>query len=219
MGQDKALLEIQGVPLLRRTCKVARHCTATVKVITFWPDRYFPITPTDCQLIQERPLPDWLDNFSLGASGDRGGRGADWHGDSWHHKPSETASHGPLIGFAQGLPHFRADWILLLACDLPNLQPTVLTQWQQELAQIPATTMACLPEGPKGWEPLCGFYRRQCQPDLLSFIVGGGRSFQTWLTHHSVQALPPVDPQLLFNCNTPEDLTQVSVSPHQAKQD
>lgn len=66
--------------------------------------------------------------------------------------------------------------------------------------------IAALAHHAKGWEPLCGFYRRRCLPQLLEFINQGGRSFQQWLKQHSVQVLPVLEPEMLFNCNTPEDL-------------
>jgi molybdopterin-guanine dinucleotide biosynthesis protein A len=89
MGRDKALIPIQGVPLLRRVCEVALNCTSEVYVITPWPERYQDILPDACRVVREVPL------------------------------PGETQSQGPLVGFAQGLAQVETDWVLLLACDLP----------------------------------------------------------------------------------------------------
>lgn len=175
MGQDKALILFQGVPMLRRVCEVALHCTREVYVVTPWPDRYQDILPKSCRFIQEVPL--------LG---------------------EETP--GPLVGFAQGLTQINTDWVLLLACDLPQLQVKVLQDWATNLEQSANDTIALLARHPKGWEPLCGFYRRQCLPMLTHFIEEGGRSFQHWLAQNPVEELPISDPQLLFNCNTPADL-------------
>jgi molybdopterin-guanine dinucleotide biosynthesis protein A len=110
------------------------------------------------------------------------------------------------VGFAQGLAQVRTDWVLLLACDLPGLKAAVLQTWVQELAQVPETAVAYLPRHPKGWEPLCGFYRRRCLSALTDFIAAGGRSFQTWLSQQLVQELVLDEVQVLFNCNTPHDL-------------
>ena len=182
MGRDKALIPIQGVPLLRRVCEVALNCTSEVYVITPWPERYQDILPDACRVVREVPL------------------------------PGETQSQGPLVGFAQGLAQVETDWILLLACDLPQLQVKVLQQWATRLENVSNDAIALLPRQPKGWEPLCGFYRRQCLPMLTSFINEGGRSFQHWLTQHPVQELPVTDSQILFNCNTPADLELVHYS-------
>lgn len=176
MGQDKALITIEGVPLLRQVCKVASKCTSKVYVVTPWLERYQEILPHGCLLIREVPL------------------------------PGETKLHGPLIGFAQGLVHTKTDWVLLLACDLPNLEVDVLHSWASALKTVPADAIAFLSKQPKGWEPLCGFYRRQCLPQLTQFINCGGRSFQHWLAQHTVQELPVLDHKIFFNCNTPDDL-------------
>ena len=59
MGRDKALIEISGVPLLRRVCEAALGCTDQVYVVTAWGDRYLAIVPPSCHLIadlQQGPL-------------------------------------------------------------------------------------------------------------------------------------------------------------------
>ncbi len=113
---------------------------------------------------------------------------------------------GPLVGFAQGLMHVQTDWVLLLACDLPRLQSEGLQSWIIELETIAPDKIALLPHSQKGWEPLCGFYRRTCLFELQSFIAQGGRSFQSWLANQSVQELQLENRDILFNCNTPQDL-------------
>ncbi len=169
MGHDKALIEISGIPLLRRVCDAALGCTNQVVVVTAWSDRYRPILFSHCRLIAD---------------------------------PQQ----GPLVGFAQGLRQIRTDWVLLLACDLPRLQGEELQSWLIELETVSPTAIALLPHSQKGWEPLCGFYRRTCLPDLQNFIDQGGRSFQSWLANQSVQELQLENRDILFNCNTPKDL-------------
>lgn len=114
----------------------------------------------------------------------------------------------PILGFAQGLAQVTTDWVLLLACDLPRLQVDVLQQWSKQLDNSRA--IALLPRHAKGWEPLCGFYRQDSLTALTDFINAGGRSFQHWLQHQPVQALIASDAQMLFNCNTPDDLAAIS---------
>ena len=179
MGQDKALISIRGVPLLQQICTLALSCASPVYVVTPWPKRYQNIVPSACRLLREVPL------------------------------PGETEPHGPLVGFAQGLAQVETPWVLLLACDLPQLQPSEVRQWTRFLAKASPEVVALLPRHPKGWEPLCGFYRRRCLPQLKEFIEKGGRSFQHWLAQQLVQPLPVSDSQQLFNCNTPTDLEQI----------
>ena len=121
---------------------------------------------------------------------------------------------GALIGFWQGIQAIACpvDWILLLACDLPNLRGEVLQAWARDLAFLPMEAIAYLPRSPDGknWEPLCGFYRWQAQTSLQQFIEQGGRSFQKWLSNHQVSEIVSVPPEMLLNCNQPEDVFQIS---------
>lgn len=178
MGQDKALLLISGVPLLRQVCEVALQCTPLVYVITFRPEVYRAIVPLSCHLLQERP--------STGV----------------------TEPHGPLLGFAQALESIQTEWVLLLACDLPRLSHETLQQWAKELENTD-DVIALLPRSHKGWEPLCGFYRTRCLVSLKAAIAQGERSFQHWLSQEAVKELPLDNTQMLFNCNTPEDLESI----------
>lgn len=180
MGQDKALIPVNGVPLLRHVFDVAAECTSEIYVVTPWPQRYRALLPHTCRLVQERPL----------------------HPD--------IQSQGPLVGFAQGLVLVKADWTLLLACDLPRLRAEVLQNWAQQLDTVPESAIAFVPHHAKGWDPLCGFYRRSCLPILNAFIGRGGRSFQRWLECNEVQAIPDPDKSMLFNCNTPDDLVALN---------
>lgn len=184
MGQDKALIQVGGQPLLRRTCEVAQTCAAEVLVVTPWGDRYQDAIPPGCRLVAEvRSGQQCLE--------------------------AAEESHGPLLGFAQGLLEVKTEWALLLACDLPRLGAVTLKGWMDLLENVPEEAIALLPRHPKGWEPLCGFYRRSALPSLERWIQQGGRSFQRWLTQEQVEPLPVADFSVLFNCNTPEDLAQV----------
>jgi molybdenum cofactor guanylyltransferase len=113
---------------------------------------------------------------------------------------------GPLVGFAQALTNLQTEWVLLLACDLPKLRVEILQEWIVGLDRVPNQAIAALVHHKKGWEPLCGFYRRSCLAGLTEFINQGGRSFQEWLKQYPVHELSLLDSEILFNCNTPEDL-------------
>ncbi len=185
MGQDKALLDIQGRPMLQRVCDVAISLCDRVYVVTPWPERYQHLLSPPCQLIRE-VLP-----FEEENNGDNGDK--------------KIITNSPIVGFAQGLTCVSTDWVLLLACDLPQLQVEVLQGWAAQLNEVAAEAIALLPQHTKGWEPLCGFYRRSCLTALTLYIKQGGRSLQQWLAQHPIQALPLLDRRILFNCNTPTD--------------
>lgn len=179
MGQDKALLNVQGVPLLQRVCEVALQCTPEVSVVTAWTERYQACLPSPCQLVRE---------------------------------VCHAGMRGPLAGFRQGLAEVKTEWVLLLACDLPYLDASVLQQWGQRLETLPPEIIALLPRQSQGWEPLCGFYRSCCREDLSRFLEAGGRSFQSWLARQTVEAIAPPNSTMLFNCNTPADLAALTQS-------
>ena len=115
---------------------------------------------------------------------------------------------GPLVALAQGLAEIPADWLLLLACDLPLLQVEIIQNWIERLNQLPNSVLAMVPKQADLWQPTCGFYRREALPELQKFIQQGGRSFQTWLGQIPVQpiAVNQQSSDMLFNCNTPTDL-------------
>ncbi|MEO1295603.1 MAG: NTP transferase domain-containing protein, partial [Cyanobacteria bacterium J06636_16] len=88
MGQDKALLELEGISLLRRTWNIAHTLTDAVWVVTSRPEQYQSLLPPNAQWIRETP------------------------------PASDTVPPGPLVAFTQALTQIKTDWILLLACDL-----------------------------------------------------------------------------------------------------
>jgi molybdopterin-guanine dinucleotide biosynthesis protein A len=191
MGQDKALIQVNGIPLLQRVCAVAQQCADPVYIVTPWGMRYQPLVDSQLDARSAQSKIHFLPEIR--AAGD--------------------LTHSPMTGFLQGLSQLpypsQQAWVLLLSCDLPYLDAAVLREWIALLPQIPETVTACLPKNPKGWwEPLCGLYRVSCQPKVAAFVSEGGRSFQRWLSRETVRELPLANPQMLLNCNTPADLEE-----------
>lgn len=118
---------------------------------------------------------------------------------------------GPLVALSQGLSEVNAEWILLLACDLPFLNADIIQNWASQLPQLPASILAVVPYQNIRWEPLCGFYRNQSLSSLQKFIDLGGRSFQVWLSEIPAVPLPTCDRAslMLSNCNTPKEFEQL----------
>lgn len=236
MGRDKALILVHGIPMIRRVYDVAVQCCPPVYVISPWGDRYRPVLPASCRFIPE--LAEGLINVSHCYSNDQSLTGVirqpKGNGplQQLEVEGVEAERPGPLVGFYQGLQHILAEqtdadsnWVLLLACDLPNLQPDRIKVWQAQLSTLSTDTIAALPTHPtKGWQPLCGFYHRRCLPSLANVLTAGGRSFQRWLRPginggingvemDKIYPLKCPDPSMLFNCNSPEDLATVTRSP------
>jgi molybdenum cofactor guanylyltransferase len=185
MGRDKATIEIDGIPLIRRIYDAVAACrdpagmtlasTEQLYVVTPWAQRYQAVLPTTCHFISERP-----------------------------------PNRGPLSAFAQALTEINSSWVMLIACDLPNISTPAVQSWIDTLPSVSAESIAYLPKHvDKGWEPLCGFYRQICRESLLDYIDNGGRSFQGWLRLQLVTELVITDPNWLANCNTPADLASI----------
>jgi molybdopterin-guanine dinucleotide biosynthesis protein A len=193
MGRDKALLEINGETLLFKTCRTALEVADAIYVVVRSRSQYEMAIAN---------FPSFTNHFMV----------------------VDQQFDGALVGFWQGLQAISepSDWILLLACDLPNLQSDILQIWATHLADLPESAIAYLPrytnhdsnKNPsddlrKQWEPLCGFYRWSCRNSLMEFINQGGRSFQKWLDNLEVVEIENVSGSILFNCNTPEDFRLV----------
>jgi molybdenum cofactor guanylyltransferase len=182
MGRDKATIEIDGIPLIRRIYDVVAGCqdrdpslTDRIYIVTPWQQRYEAILPATCHFIPELQ-PDL----------------------------------GPLTAFTQGLTAITSPWVLLLACDLPNLSTSVVRAWIDGLPFVAPASIAYLPRHDrKGWEPLCGFYRQICHQSLREYIHSSGKSFQGWLAMNAVTELVIGDPASLANCNTPAELAAI----------
>ena len=190
MGRDKALLPIADKPLIYRTCEVAIACTDAVYVVTSRGDRYRPLLPPAVHLLAE---------------------------------PAAADPPGPLVALGYALGQIctektiAPDWVLVLACDLPNLSAAVICRWRQGLADLAPEVVAYLPKRGDRWEPLCGFYRATVGDSMRQFGKSGkqgaqtdsrGRSLQSWLHQQSVAAIPSVEDRLLVNLNTPADWAQ-----------
>lgn len=67
MGQDKALVEVDGAPILQRVYRVANECGDRVYVLTPWRDRYEEILPGDCRwLVESNPGGGPMSGFAQG---------------------------------------------------------------------------------------------------------------------------------------------------------
>ncbi|MCW6035639.1 molybdenum cofactor guanylyltransferase [Spirulina subsalsa FACHB-351] len=177
MGQDKALIPYQNIPLLQRVLKVAESCCSQVYILTPWPERYQELCSSNIQFLGEK-----------------------------------TPGQGSLVALVEGLDQLAQfslpDWVLLLACDLPYLQEDIIKAWIKDLENLEPNILAVVPKSEKYWQPLCAFYRPHIIPYLQQYLGQNRRSFQGLLEQVEVKPLAinsRVD-QMLFNCNTPEDL-------------
>jgi molybdopterin-guanine dinucleotide biosynthesis protein A len=162
MGVDKALLELDGIPLVVRTARIAAAVCGTVSLVGE-PAKYGHLS------------------FSV--------------------IPDEFPGIGPLAGIEAALRVTTADWNLILACDMPAIQPALLE------SLFPAACDVALPAYPDGSvEPLCGVYHRRCHSHILKAIDSGIRKVTNALDGLAIRYVPVVNPEPFTNLNTPDDV-------------
>ncbi|MGD1938593.1 MAG: molybdenum cofactor guanylyltransferase [Cyanophyceae cyanobacterium] len=186
MGQDKALIQWQGATFLERCARVAFAVGDRCTVVTPWAERYQAALPVD--LVAHIY---WC--------------------------PDPVPGSGPPLAIAQLLtlaPAVDHPWTLVLACDLPKLDPQLLLTWGSHLDDLAPEVLAYVPRWGDRWEPLCGFYRPQAGESLGRFLEAGGRSLQRWLETSYLSrpciaqpiTLTLEEHSTLHNCNVPSDL-------------
>ena len=112
---------------------------------------------------------------------------------------------GPIAGIiAAQAAHPQAAW-LVVACDLPMLESTTLSELiagrdMKRLATAFRSTSDGLPE------PLCAIYEPASREAILRFVAGGVSCPRKFLMRHDVALLAPTSPRALANANTPEEL-------------
>jgi molybdopterin-guanine dinucleotide biosynthesis protein A len=201
MGTDKALIRWQGKTILERVAIAANQCSKHVYILTPRVEQYRRAIETRI--------------------GDR--NGSNQHQPISEHEykwlSESQPSKGPVWAMVQGMAEIQKrhisnhpiEWVLVLACDLPLLNPQILQTWIAHLHEIAPACLAYVPRLSQRWEPLCGFYRLAARESLLGFLSNGGKSFQAWLNGISVLEIELTAEAIamLHNCNTPEDLNRM----------
>lgn len=169
MGKDKALLEVNGKPLLVHALERLRPLVQELLVIGD-PHKYRALHP--------KCIADDLQDL------------------------------GPLGGVVTAMNHAKNDRLLVLACDVPGVNATLLQQLQALLGDADAA----VPRHDGRLEPLAAAYDRRCAEPFLARLMRNDLSMQGALddvrTVH-LDVTPGTDgwPQDLFrNLNSPDDL-------------
>jgi molybdopterin-guanine dinucleotide biosynthesis protein A len=112
---------------------------------------------------------------------------------------------GPMVGIRSALAAYPNVAWMVLACDLPFLTDTALSQLLNErdaaggLATAFRSTHDGLPE------PLCSIWDPASAAALASYQEAGGRCPRKFLIQHAARLLDPEDRRALDNINTPEE--------------
>jgi FdhD protein len=126
----------------------------------------------------------------------------------------EEADLGPLGGLRTALAASDAPWLLVLAVDLPKMEPSYLSD-------LLAGGAGAVPRTPRGWEPLAALYPRESLLGLVDeFLAAGHRRLQDLVDEAAARGwigpVPVADPEaaLFANLNTPDDLAAIGEGAH-----
>jgi len=115
--------------------------------------------------------------------------------------PDLVPDGGPLCGLHTALKITRADWNLVVACDMPGLTVAFLGDLLAAAQQLGGACLA--PQTDSGLHPLCAVYHRR-SADAVEFAIQH-KSFKMHDLLKSLGAVswPVADASLLENVNTP----------------
>jgi molybdopterin-guanine dinucleotide biosynthesis protein A len=108
---------------------------------------------------------------------------------------------GPMGALLTALENTRAEWNVLVACDMPDLSRELL---RELLAKTARTRGRCVaPVTEDGFEPLCAVYRRTALPEVRAAIAAGDLAMRDLLPLLDVVPVRGLDPACFRNLNTP----------------
>ena len=111
---------------------------------------------------------------------------------------------GPLAGIHAALGASAADWNLLVACDMPDIEPNFLIALLEKAERSGADCV--LPAGESSRpEPLCGVYHRRTLSAIQRALESGTRKVLDGLAGLRVEVVPVSGQGPFRNINTPGD--------------
>lgn len=116
--------------------------------------------------------------------------------------PDRFPGEGPLAGIEAALRTSSADWNLVVACDMPQLDAPMLEALFMGGGDCNVATYA---DG--RFEPLCGVYHRRCHAAILAAIEAGVRRVKDVLPALGLRYVR-VDGPAIPNLNTPADVAR-----------
>jgi molybdopterin-guanine dinucleotide biosynthesis protein A len=121
--------------------------------------------------------------------------------------PDRRPGAGPLGGIYTALYAARADWNLIVACDMPGISAEFL---KSVLAAAESSGADCLiPSGPSGQpEPLCAVYHSRCLAAICAALDRNVRKVTDGLAGLRIASWPVADSRVFRNVNTPEERAQ-----------
>jgi len=109
---------------------------------------------------------------------------------------------GPMAGILSGLKAAAHDTCLVLACDIPDVDPAFLVKLLDEASGYEIVVPL---SGEKKYEPLLAVYKKSVIPKIESLISAGDFSILSLFPKCRTRTLPTPDTPWIRNLNTPED--------------
>ena len=123
------------------------------------------------------------------------------------------AARSSLTGIHAGLKHSDAGYALMVPCDAPFLQPSLIRLLLDEIAP---EVDAVVPQVKGYYEPLCAIYSKRCLSPIEAQLEGGQYKITRFFDRIRLKILPEelikaADPEMLsfLNVNTPEALKAI----------
>lgn len=121
--------------------------------------------------------------------------------------PDAEPGAGPLAGLCSLLEYSGERWTLLLACDMPLLEPMLVERLGEAVRpECDAVAFRRL-DRPNAWHACCAMYHPRLLPVAIREFRQGNRSLQSLLATVRVVGLKPApeEQRALMNLNTPQE--------------
>lgn len=115
--------------------------------------------------------------------------------------PDAVPGGGPLAGVYTALLHTRADWNLVVACDMPEAGAPLLAALFEGAERAGADCL--IPAAAGRPQPLCAVYHRRAAGPLGAALERGVRAVREGIAALNAKILPWADDSAFQNCNTP----------------
>lgn len=115
---------------------------------------------------------------------------------------------GPLSGIEAALRLHRAEWNLILACDLLGADQSVLTALLAAAGDESAAGVVAAQSPDQSPNPLCALWHTRALPVVAAALAAGRYRVRDAAAEAGVRAVPT--PALLHNINTPQDWAEAA---------
>lgn len=133
---------------------------------------------------------------------------ADYDVFGWKRIEDVMENAGPLVGLYSGLNESKTDYNLVLSCDIPLINTSILQRLVDEMDDDSEIIQI---ESQGKTMPLIALYRKQCEPIFLKLLNEGERRLQFAVNQCLVKnvILHNDASEFVQNINTPEQLNTI----------